>query len=179
MLVAARRDLPAETRDTLAADPDAKVLKSVAPHPGLSEARLRAMADRHSVRVIAKVAANPDASPALLEELARHQPPVPKALREIARHRNATAPALLACLVDKQARPIAAGHPALPPQVIVELLTGVGKPSEEATRSCRSCPITAARSASPASTLPILRLRVRPVRDETTVLPCPGDMAEN
>ncbi|MGP3962722.1 hypothetical protein ACTWPT_42690 [Nonomuraea sp. 3N208] len=122
MLLAERRDLPPEIRDALAADPDAKVVKSIAPHPALSEAQLRAMIDRHGVRVVARVAKNPDASPALLEELTRHRPPVQKALREVARHRNATAPALLACLSDWQARPIAAGHPALPPQVIVELL---------------------------------------------------------
>jgi hypothetical protein len=48
---------------------------------------------------------------------------VRKAFREVARHRNATAPSLLACLTDSQARPIAAGHPALPPPVIAELLT--------------------------------------------------------
>ncbi|MGW2200022.1 hypothetical protein ACWCSH_47825, partial [Streptosporangium sp. NPDC001682] len=122
MLLAERRDLPSEIRDALATDPDAKVLKSIAPHPGLSEARLRAMVNRHGVRVIAKVAKNPDASPALLEDLTRHRPPAQKAFREVARHRNATAPALLACLSDRQARPIAAGHPDLPPQVIVELL---------------------------------------------------------
>ncbi|MGW3935042.1 hypothetical protein [Streptomyces phaeochromogenes] len=123
MLLAQRRDLPAGIRDALCADPDAKVVKSVAGHPGLSEARLRTMVDRHGARVLAKVAANPDATPALLEDLARHQPPVQKALREVARHRDATAPALLVCLTDKRARPIAAGHPALPPPVIVELLT--------------------------------------------------------
>ncbi|MEZ0076183.1 hypothetical protein [Planotetraspora sp. GP83] len=106
----------------LAADSDAKVVKSIAPHPGLSEARLRAMVDRHGVRVVAKVAKNPDASPALLEDLTRHRPLVPKAFREVARHRNVTAPALLACLSERQARCIAAGHPALPSQVIVELL---------------------------------------------------------
>ncbi|MFI1395502.1 hypothetical protein [Streptomyces sp. NPDC020681] len=122
MLLAERRDLPPVIRDALAADPDAKVVKSVAPHPGLSEARLRAMVDLHGVRVVAKVAANPEASPGLLEDLARHEPPVQKAFRVIARNRHATAPALLGCLTDRQARPIAAGHPALPHQVIVELL---------------------------------------------------------
>ncbi|QNP74865.1 hypothetical protein IAG44_39175 [Streptomyces roseirectus] len=123
MLLAARRDLLPGIRDELATDPDAKVLASIAPHPGLSDARLRAMTDRHGARVIARVATNPDASPALLHDLARHQPPVSKALREIARHRNATAPALLACLADVRARPMAAAHPALPPQTIVDLLT--------------------------------------------------------
>ncbi|MER7685324.1 hypothetical protein [Streptomyces sp. NPDC097610] len=122
MLLAARRDLPPGTRDALAADTDAKVLKSIAPHPGLTEARLRDMIDRHGVRVLAKVATNPDASPSLLEHVTRHDPPVQKAFREVARHRNATAPSLLACLTDRQARPMAAAHPALPVPVIVELL---------------------------------------------------------
>jgi hypothetical protein len=123
MLLAARRDLPPGIRDALAADTDAKVLKSIAPHPGLSETRLRAMIDRHGVRVLARVATNPDASPSLLEHVTRHDPPVPKALREVARHPNATAPSLLACLTDRQARTAAAAHPALPAEVIVELLT--------------------------------------------------------
>ncbi|WP_086810436.1 hypothetical protein [Streptomyces reticuliscabiei] len=122
MLVARRRDLPAGIRDALAADPDAKVLKTIAPHPGLSEAQLRAMVDRHGVRVLAKVATNPDAPGALLEYLTRHRPPVQKAFREIARHRHVTQHALLACLADHQARSMAAGHPALPPPAIVELL---------------------------------------------------------
>ncbi|QKZ23996.1 hypothetical protein [Streptomyces chartreusis] len=123
MLLAQRRDLPAAIRDALAADPDAKVAKSVAPHPGLPDAHLRAMVARHGVQVVAKAAANPDASPALLEDLARHQPPVRKVFREIARHSHAPAPALLACLTDRQARPLAAAHPNLPPAVIAELLT--------------------------------------------------------
>ncbi|PJN34187.1 hypothetical protein CG717_06655 [Streptomyces sp. CB02613] len=123
MLVAQRRNLPPEIRDRLADDPDAKVVKALAPHPGLTEAQLSAMVDRHGVRVLAKVATNPDASPALLEELVRHKPTVQKVFREVARHRGATASALLVCLADKQARPVAASHPALPPPVIVELLT--------------------------------------------------------
>ncbi|MFD4527053.1 hypothetical protein ACFWP7_24590 [Streptomyces sp. NPDC058470] len=123
MLLAERRDLPNTIRDALALDPDAKVVKSIARHPGLSEAQLRAMVDRHRIRVIAKVAANPDASAALLEDLAGHEPPGHKVFREIARHPNATAPALLACLASRDARSLAAGHPALPPHVIVELLS--------------------------------------------------------
>ncbi|MGP3912263.1 hypothetical protein [Nonomuraea sp. 10N515B] len=123
MLLGERRDLPPEIRDALAADPGAKVAKSIAPHSGLSEAQLRAMVDLHGVRVVAAVAKNPDATSALLEDLTRHRPPVQKALREVARHRNATAAALLNCLPDRQARPIAASHPHLPPKVIVELLT--------------------------------------------------------
>ncbi|WP_345672782.1 hypothetical protein, partial [Streptomyces phyllanthi] len=142
MLLAQRRDLPAGIRDLLADDPDAKVVKSIAPHPGLSEARLRTMVDRHGVHVIAKVAANPDATPPLLEHLTRHSPPVQKAFREIARHRNATAPALLACLEDRQARPIAAGHPALPPPVITELLTDTHWRVVEAAAANPSLPLT-------------------------------------
>ncbi|MFL1901391.1 hypothetical protein ACJWDR_20080 [Streptomyces tauricus] len=141
MLVAHRRDLPPGTRDRLADDPDAKVVKALAPHPGLTEAQLRAMVDRHGVRVLAKVATNPDATPALLEELTRHEPPVRKAFREIARHRAAPASALLACLKDSQAGPMAAAHPALPPPVITELLTDTDWQVAEAAASNPSLPL--------------------------------------
>ncbi|MFG1665177.1 hypothetical protein [Streptomyces sp. Y7] len=140
MLVAQRRDLPAALRDTLAADPDAKVAKSIAPHPGLSDTHLRAMVDRHKVQVIAKVAANPDASPALLEELTRHQPPVRRVFREVARHPHATATALLTCLTDQRARPLAAAHPNLPPTVITELLTDADDHVAEAAAANASLP---------------------------------------
>ncbi|MEV7807577.1 hypothetical protein AB0O28_31975 [Microbispora sp. NPDC088329] len=142
MLVAERRDLPPEIRDALAADADARVLKSIAPHPGLSEARLRAMVDRHAVRVLARVARNPDASPALLEDLVRHRPPVRKAFREVARHPHATARALSACLHDREARPVAAGHPALPPEVVVELLADDNWQVVEAAAANPSLPLT-------------------------------------
>lgn len=122
MLLAERGDLPAEIRNMLADDPDAKVVKSIARHPGLSEAQLRSMIERHGSRVIAKVAANPEAPSALLEYLTGYMTPVRKALREVARHRNATGRALLVCLTDQDARRIAAGHAALPPETIVELL---------------------------------------------------------
>ncbi|MFD8735330.1 hypothetical protein ACFV06_10430 [Streptomyces sp. NPDC059618] len=122
-LVAQRRDLSPAIRDALACDPDAKVVKSVAPHRGLTEGRLRAMADRYGVMVLAKVAANPDATPELLEHLARRSPPLHKVFKEIARHRNASADALIACLADRHAKPPAALHPALPPRVIVQLLS--------------------------------------------------------
>lgn len=140
MLVAQRRDLPPEIRDRLADDPDAKVVKALAPHPGLTEAQLRAMIDRHGARVLAKVATNPDAPPALLEDLVRHKPTVQKVFREIARHRAATASALLICLADKQARPIAAGHPALPPPVIAELLADANWRVVEAAAANPSLP---------------------------------------
>ncbi|PWK66738.1 leucine rich repeat (LRR) protein [Streptomyces sp. CG 926] len=123
MLVAQRRDLPAELRDALAVDPDASVVRAVAPHPGLSEELLRAMVARHGVQVLSRVAANPDASGALLEFVALHRPGVRRALKEVAKHPHATGPALLACLPDRTARPLAAAHPALPPEVITGLLT--------------------------------------------------------
>ncbi|MEV7139335.1 hypothetical protein [Streptomyces tauricus] len=141
VLVAHRRDLPPETRDRLAEDPDAKVVKALAPHPGLTEAQLRAIVERHGVRVLAKVATNPDATPALLDELTRREPPVQKAFREIARHRAAPASALLACLTDRQARPLAAGHPSLPPTVIAELLTDENWQVAEAAAANPSLPV--------------------------------------
>ncbi|MFI6482970.1 hypothetical protein ACIBH1_33920 [Nonomuraea sp. NPDC050663] len=122
MLVAARRDLPPAVRDALAADPDAKVVKAVAGHPGLSDTQLRAMIGRHGAMVAAAVATNPDASPALLEELTRHRPPVRKVLREVARHPNASAAALLTCLDDHRAGELAAAHPGLPREVMESLL---------------------------------------------------------
>ncbi|MFJ3201284.1 hypothetical protein [Streptomyces sp. NPDC086989] len=137
MLVAERHDLPPELRDALAADPDAPVAKAVAPHPGLTGQRLRAMVALHGVPVMARVAANPDAPPGLLEELARHDPPVRRALRAIAGHRNATAGALLPCLADPRARPRAAGHPALPVQVLVGLL---GDTDPEVARAAAANP---------------------------------------
>ncbi|MET8405713.1 hypothetical protein [Streptomyces sp900116325] len=141
MLIAQRRDLPPAVRDALAADSDTNVVKSIAAHPGLSEGQLRTMLDRHGVRVVAKVAANPDATAALLEDLARHEPSVQKAFREIARHRNASALALLACLADAQARPIAASHAALPPPVIEELLTDAHWQVVEAAAANPSLPL--------------------------------------
>lgn len=124
MLVAHRRDLPAAVRDALAEDYDAKVVKAIAPHPGLTDLRLRAMLVRHDLRVAAKVAANPDAIAALLEVLTGHRPPVQKVFREVTRHPHATARALAACLEDSQARPPAARKPPYQPpaSVIVELL---------------------------------------------------------
>ena len=149
MLLAHRRDLPPEIRDALADDPDAKVVKSIAPHPGLSEAQLRAMVDAPRARVLAKVAANPDATAQLLQDLALHRPPVRKAFREIARHPSAMAVALLACLNDRQARPLAARHPALPPSAIVELLNDEGWEVVEAAAANPSLPLTVMRELIP------------------------------
>lgn len=53
---------------------------------------------------------------------------------------RATAPALLACLADERARPLAAGHPALPPQVVTELLTDPDPEVAEAAAANPSLP---------------------------------------
>lgn len=140
MLVAQRRDLPPGIRDRLADDPDAKVVRTLAPHPGLTEVQLRAMVARHGVGVLAGVAANPDAPPALLADLVRHEPTARKVFREVVRHRAAPASAVLACLADDKARPVAAGHPALPPQVIVELLCDPDPKVAEAAAANPSLP---------------------------------------
>jgi hypothetical protein len=62
--------------------------------------------------------------------------------REVARHRNATAPALLACLAEERARLEAAGHPSLPPAVIAELLTDADWRTVEAAAANPSLPRT-------------------------------------
>ncbi|MEU9608090.1 hypothetical protein [Streptomyces sp. NPDC048057] len=144
MLVAQRGDLPPVVRDQLVGDADAKVAKSIAAHPGLSERQLRALVDRHGVRVLARVAANPDAPAALLEEVARHEPPVRKALREVARHPGATAAALLACLADERAGPIAAGRRELEPSALVELLDDVDWQVAEAAAANPALPAAVA-----------------------------------
>ncbi|WP_431676945.1 hypothetical protein [Kitasatospora sp. KL5] len=123
MLAARRRDLPDDVRDALAADPDAAVVAAVASHPGLTETQLRTVVGRFGPSVAAGAAANPDAPPTLLADLARQQPPARKALRSIAEHPRATAVALLPCLADARARHLAAGHPALPPEALAALLT--------------------------------------------------------
>ncbi|WP_042416892.1 hypothetical protein [Streptacidiphilus anmyonensis] len=126
-LVAVRHDLPEPIRDALAADPDAGVLAAIAPHPGLSEARLRAMVDRHGPRVADRVAANPNATPALLEQLVLRHAAAYSVLRTVAEHPNATVPVLLACLSQRRAGrhadpSAAAGRPELPPGVIAGLV---------------------------------------------------------
>ncbi|MHC5907028.1 hypothetical protein ACVNF4_24470 [Streptomyces sp. S6] len=136
-LAAQRRDLPDGVRDALAVDPDAKVVKSVAPHPGLSEGQLRGMVERHGVRVVGQVAVNPDASWGLLEELALHVPPVVAVLRAVAGRADASPAALAACLGDVRARLTAAAHPALPVEVIVELL---GHEDEDVVRAAAANP---------------------------------------
>ncbi|GJF31260.1 hypothetical protein KNE206_39600 [Kitasatospora sp. NE20-6] len=149
VLVARRRDLPDPVRDALAADPDAKVVGAVASHPGIGEARMHALLDRHGRQVAAALATNPDASPAVLERLAALDPPVRGALAGIARHPNATAAALTACLADRKTRCGAAAHPALPPPVVVALL-GADEPDvREAAAANPALPVAAMEALLP------------------------------
>ncbi|MFI9785330.1 hypothetical protein ACIHEI_17775 [Kitasatospora sp. NPDC051984] len=120
-LTALRRDLPAPVRDRLADDAVAKVAAAVAPHPGLGEGQLRAMHRRHGRAVGAGIAANPDASTALLAELVRADHNV-ATLRALADHPAADGPTLTACLRDRRARRKAAAHPALPLAQLLPLL---------------------------------------------------------
>ncbi|MEV4275923.1 hypothetical protein [Actinoplanes xinjiangensis] len=142
MLAAERRDLPPEIRDRLAADPDAKVAKAVAPHPGITEDLLRTMVSRHGVQVLARVAANPEAPPALLLDLARHVPPAQRVFREIVTRADAPADALELCLADGRARLIAAAHPALPVNRIVALLGDADGRSVTAAATNPSLPVS-------------------------------------
>lgn len=142
MLVAHHPRLPAAARDRLAADADAKVLKSIAADPGLTEDQLRDLVARHGIRVLVKVATNPGATAALLTDLVHHLPPVQKVFRTVARHPHATAPALVRCLDDFDARSIAARHPALPPELIVELLDDPRGDVAEAAAANPALPVT-------------------------------------
>ncbi|MFD6891811.1 hypothetical protein [Streptomyces sp. NPDC059957] len=151
-LAARGRGLEAAVRDALADDPDAAVVVCVAAHPGLSEDRLRTMVARHGVRVLAQVAANPDAPPALLADLARHEPPVRRAFREIAVHPRATEPALLACLTEPRARADAARHPALSAPVLVGLLDGE-RPDTEAGMDTDTAEAAAANTSLPRAVM--------------------------
>ncbi|MFF7994054.1 hypothetical protein ACFZDG_30230 [Kitasatospora xanthocidica] len=123
MLVARHRDLPASVRDALAADPDAAVANAIAPHPGLTPARLTALLDRFGTKVATGIAANPDAPTALLDRIAGIEPGPVKALRAVAAHPHAGPGALARCLAapDERTAEAAAGNPALPVEVITAL----------------------------------------------------------
>ncbi|MFJ6135342.1 hypothetical protein [Kitasatospora sp. NPDC092286] len=141
MLLARRRDLPAAVRDTLAADPDAKVVKSIASHPGLSEAQLRSAVDRFGAQTAAAAAASPNASPALLEYLATGRLATHRALHAIAHHPDATPLALLACLAHPKSRRPAAAHPALPLDTLITLLAAPDRETAQAAAANPSLPL--------------------------------------
>ncbi|MEU3462320.1 hypothetical protein ABZ721_20590 [Streptomyces sp. NPDC006733] len=121
-LAAVREDLPADLLAGLAGDPDAGVAQRIASHPSLTAAHLRAIAERHGPAVYSAVATNPHCPADLLHRMALDSHAVRKALRPIARHPAATAETLLICLEHSDSRRHAALHPALPPEVVVELL---------------------------------------------------------
>lgn len=150
MLLAERHDLPRQVVDQLADDRDAKVLKSLATNPVLTQGRLETMVAAHGPRVAARVAANPSCPPDLLLRLARQTPPVQKALRRIAGHPNAPAEALLACLADPRARRIATSHPAMPVETIIRLLTDADTGVAAAAAANPSLPEAAMRHLAAA-----------------------------
>ncbi|GIJ49337.1 hypothetical protein Val02_62230 [Virgisporangium aliadipatigenens] len=119
-LVAERRDLPPDVVDRFTRDPDAKVVKAIAPHPGIPEERLRAMLARHGHQVATRVARNPGCPPDLLREFL----PLRRALRVIAAHPRADADTLDACVrhSDEQTAHAAAANPSLPRDVMARLL---------------------------------------------------------
>ncbi|MFG2328012.1 hypothetical protein ACGFMM_00150 [Streptomyces sp. NPDC048604] len=149
LLAARRRDLPAELRDALAADADAKVAGAVAPHTGLTEGQLREILRRFGPQAAAAVASNPDASPALLTDLAALPAPPRKALQAIAAHPHATPAALRACLGHPRTRSLAAAHPALPPDVLVSLLVDPDESVAEAAATNPSLPVGAMANLVP------------------------------
>ncbi|MFB7906715.1 hypothetical protein ACFC1T_09835 [Kitasatospora sp. NPDC056076] len=125
VLVAEHRALPTDLRDRLAADPDASVVKSVAPHPGLSGAQLATALNRFGTKVATAVTRNPGTPTALLDRIATTPPTPVKALRTLAAHPNASPAALTACLAspDHRTAEAAAANPALPVAVMAELAT--------------------------------------------------------
>ncbi|WP_307814234.1 hypothetical protein [Streptomyces sp. N35] len=129
----------------------------VTPFPGsaaLWPSQLRSLTHRHGTRVYAKVAENRAAPSSLLEEMAAMASPVRKALRAIARHPNATDVALRSCLTDVRARVPAAGHPALEPSVLVDLLDHPDWQVVEAAAANPALPPTRMREAVGAAQLP-------------------------
>ncbi|MFC5183043.1 hypothetical protein [Actinomadura harenae] len=119
--IATRHDPPNTLHALLADTPDHLTARAIAPHPTLTETRLRTLLDQHGKKIAAHVAANPNASSELLEALAALNPSQ-DALIGIARHTNATPTALLPCLTNPKAKRHAAAHPALPPQTVLALL---------------------------------------------------------
>lgn len=140
MALAERPDLPADVVNLLAEDADAKVLKSLAPNPMLTEKQLRNMLAKHGRRLAASVARNPTCSPDLLHELATLVPPVRKAYLIIAAHPNAAGETLVLCLRDHQARPISAQHPSMPIGVLVQLVNDPDERVAEAAAANPSLP---------------------------------------
>ncbi|MFD3944021.1 hypothetical protein [Streptomyces sp. NPDC058579] len=123
-LVAARPDLPPALADRLAADADLGVVRRVAPHPGLTEDRLTDLVERHGQPVYGAVAGNPGCTGALLRRMARDAGPARKAVRPIAAH-PALPPDVVEDLLthpDPKVARAAAEHPALPVATMERLL---------------------------------------------------------
>ncbi|MFF9015624.1 hypothetical protein ACF09C_22000 [Streptomyces sp. NPDC014870] len=123
-LVAARPDLPPALVERLAADADIGVAQRIAPHPGLAEDRLVELVERHGPPVYGAVALNPGCGGALLRRMAGDCGSVRKALRTIAAHPALPPDVVEELLTDPDPRVVraAAAHPALPVATMERLL---------------------------------------------------------
>ena len=110
------------------------------------EVSLLAAAPDAAVRLL--LAQRPDLTADVVEQLAAD--PTPGMPQAIAAQHNASVAVLLRCLDDPQARPIAARHPALPPDRIVELLTDPHPQVAAAAAANPSLPTTATPHPGPA-----------------------------
>ncbi|MGW6569755.1 hypothetical protein [Streptomyces sp. NPDC054975] len=123
-LVAARPDLPAPLVGRLVADPDVGVARRIAPHPGLTAEQLTDLVERHGPPVYGAVARNPGCPGALLRRMAGSADSVRRALRVIAAHPALPADVVEELLTDPEPRVVqaSAAHPALPVATMERLL---------------------------------------------------------
>ncbi|MFF3254256.1 hypothetical protein ACFYWP_25345 [Actinacidiphila glaucinigra] len=131
--LAGNPSLPRASVDRLIATADGELAEALAERPDLTRAQVVALAARDEGAALQPAyggrltaadvdpVARPLVALALLDERAG-PPEWARTLACSEMQPRATAVALVACLDDGRARPVAAGHPALPPAVIVELL---------------------------------------------------------
>ncbi|WP_434442151.1 hypothetical protein [Lentzea sp. E54] len=122
MMVAARADLPLDLVQSLVLDDDPGVAAAVVTNPLVSVTQLWELVSRHGARLYPRVARNPSCPPELLHHMALAVSSAEQTYRAIARHPAARGETLSLCLEDAQARHLAAAHPHLPVETIVEFL---------------------------------------------------------
>jgi hypothetical protein len=122
MLVALRADLPLDLFQQLVLDRDPGVAAAVVTNPLVTVDQLWWLVERHGARLYPRAALNPLCPSELLHHMALRAGGVGETYRAIARHSRVRGETLVLCLGDAQARHLAAGRPALPVPVIVELL---------------------------------------------------------
>ncbi|MEZ0160911.1 hypothetical protein OIE82_10420 [Streptomyces althioticus] len=142
--LAANVSLPSELVDRLIAVADEEIAADLTDRADLSHAQAVALASRVGESA-ARLAHAGRLTAGRRLDLVRRRPTARKALREIATHPRASAPALLACLADPRARPLAAAHAALPPPVVEQLLTDADRRVAEAAAGNPSASSTPGR----------------------------------